>query len=54
MKKKYHGNEGYKIDFLRGAVGEWKGEGRVTSQFLLPKFSFFKTEWMNCKMGAQD
>lgn len=25
MKKKYPGNEVYKIDFLHGAVGEWKG-----------------------------
>ena len=36
MKKKYHGSEVYKIDFLHEAVGEWKGmEGEGESHLAI-------------------
>lgn len=48
MKKKYPGNEVYKIDFLRGTVGKWRGGGRSHfANFPLSRQNGWSAKWVH-------
>lgn len=49
MKKKYPGNEVYKIDFLRGTVGKWRGGGGRShfANFPLSRQNGWSAKWVH-------